>query len=78
MNKVYISIPIIDHVISTHKGETGLNIDLVDRLLLLLVDGDIQFVYEFWKLLTLIVLFSVFFPLMSLLCAPRRAFITLL
>ena len=50
MNKVYISIPIIDHVISAHKGEIGLNIDLVDRLLLLLVDGDIQFVYKFWKL----------------------------
>ena len=41
------SIPIIDHVISAHKGETGLNIDLVDRLLLLLVDGDIPFVYKF-------------------------------
>ena len=45
-----LSIPIIDHVISAHKREIGLNIDLVDRLLLLLVDGDIQFVYKFWKL----------------------------
>ena len=39
-----LSILIIDHVISAHKREIGLNIDLVDRLLLLLVDGDIQFV----------------------------------
>ena len=42
-----LSIPIIDHVISAHKGETGLNIDLVDRLLLLLVDGDIQLCISF-------------------------------
>ena len=45
-----LSMPIIDHVISAHKGEIGLNIDIVDWLLLLLVDGDIQFVYKFWKL----------------------------
>ena len=36
----------IDHVISAHKRETGLNLDSVVRLLLLLVDGDIQFVLE--------------------------------
>ena len=41
-----IRIPTIDHVISAHKRETGLNLDSVVRLLLLLVDGDIQFVLE--------------------------------
>ena len=42
-----LSIPIIDHVISAHKGETGLNFDSVDRLLSLLVDGDIILVSYF-------------------------------
>ena len=35
-----------NHGISAHKRETGLNLDSVVRLLLLLVDGDIQFVLE--------------------------------
>ena len=65
-----LSIPIIDHVISAHKRETGLNLDSVDWLLLLLVDGGIQFVYKFWKLY----LYSVFFSFMSLLCVPGKAF----
>ena len=54
-----IRIPIIDHVISAHKRET------VVRLLLLLVDGDIQFVLE-----TVLIIFILesYFQFSFLLC----------
>ena len=60
-----IRIPIIDHVISAHKRETGLNLDSVVRLVLLLVDGDIQFVLE-----TVLIIFILesYFQFSFLLC----------
>ena len=51
--------------ISAHKRETGLNNDSVVRLLLLLVDGDIQFVLE-----TVLIIFILesYFQFSFLLC----------
>ena len=42
---------VIDHILSAHHTEIGLNFNSTDQLLALLVDVDILFVYKFWKLL---------------------------
>ena len=41
---------VIDHILSAHHTEIGLNFNSTDQLLALLVDVDILFVYKFWKL----------------------------
>ena len=48
---------VIDHILSAHHTEIGLNFNSTDQLLALLVDVDIPFVYKFWKLFKLSIVY---------------------